>query len=276
MSPLARAAWQRNFPPLRQYYLRMPTDSDAPPFAEFSFKVTEDRLRRLYAAFIENSEAWKLAFAQFRKKLASNFAITVGLGAAFFLFLILVVIGVVPEKHAPVLLMGSLAGAGTGAMHGQRLRTQFKALKSGDMWVKQSVDSGAVGPWYVGVADSGVRSIMNNANTFYRWEYFSSVESWPTHVAILSARGTSLYIPIDCFASHEAKAFTQKVRAILESHACTDTHRIVAYLRDQSTPCPNCRYELKGAQHATCPECGLDLTFDNIPGARGVVIPPRN
>lgn len=145
------------------------------------------------------------------------------------------------------------------------------------MWVKQSVDSGAAGPWYVGFADSGVRSIMNNANTFYQWEHFSSVESWPTHVAILSARGTSLYIPMDCFASHEAaKALTQKVRAILESHACTDTHRIVAYLRDQSTPCPNCRYNLTGIQNPSCPECGLALTFNNVPAARSVVISPRD
>ncbi|MCC6971199.1 MAG: hypothetical protein IT434_13375 [Phycisphaerales bacterium] len=255
----------------------MPSDAAEMPFAEFSLEVTEDHLRRFYASAVANSDEWKLALDRFRQKIRLNTWAVVIFIVAFFTVLVLVVMGVVAERFAPLLLLGAIVSAGTSALHGQQLRTQFKAVQSGDLWLKQSVESGAVGPWKIDFSDSGVRSRMRNTDATYGWEHFSAAELVPSHVAVLASQGVSMYIPIELFTSDEAaRGFVRRVQSILESHACTAAHRIVAYLRDQSTPCPKCRYDLKGVQHATCPECGLALSFENVPGARGVVMPPRN
>lgn len=64
--------------------------------------------------------------------------------------------------------------------------------------------------------------------------------------------------------------FDSLVAAVRAAHAKTGSgpDRIVeAYLRSFPTPCPACKYLLKGISRAECPECGVQLNRYNLPAA---------
>lgn len=247
------------------------------PFAEFAFELTEENLRRAYSAFVLQSGEWTRHLAQLSKRINASRNLIFASAITFFGSLILAVVGILPERQAPLLLIFCLAGAGSAALQWQKLRADHKDAISGDKWVRESLQAGAMGVWHIYFSDYGVRSLLNNTDTTYRWEHFYAVGRLPSHVAVLSPAGTSIFIPIEYFASEDAAmAFVGRIQKILEAHASTAAHRIVAYLRDHSMPCPKCRYELRGNQTGACPECGLVLTLDNVPKAKDPSLIAKN
>jgi hypothetical protein len=42
----------------------------------------------------------------------------------------------------------------------------------------------------------------------------------------------------------------------------SDANLVRAFLESRDAPCPACRYNLRGAQTSTCPECGNEITLD--------------
>lgn len=104
-----------------------------------------------------------------------------------------------------------------------------------------------------------------NTRVFNRWRLFESATLTPNFLALAMADRRVHLVPRRVLSDAEVTA-----------HACThwiaadgggEQRSVVAYLKTHDTPCPKCKYQLRGLGRAQCPECGTVLGRENLPAA---------
>lgn len=140
-----------------------------------------------------------------------------------------------------------------------------QALRPGSIerWLRQHADAPETVGWFgtqeVEIGPEGVRWKTPEGETGHRWSAFIAVEEAGPHV-LLRAPAGSMRLPRRVLGERAAEA----VRRWHAERGGSETSHVRAYLAERDVMCGRCGYNLRGANGAACPECGLELTLAGV------------
>ena len=124
------------------------------------------------------------------------------------------------------------------------------------------------GLWRYRISPEGLSTIGPHQETLYRWTDISDCRrdgEW-----IVFDQPGQRGIVLICTGFTTDAAIDEYVRAAkqwLAESGSDAPARIGRFLSTQKFACPSCHHELAGCDGQRCPECGLKLTLENVPGA---------
>lgn len=99
----------------------------------------------------------------------------------------------------------------------------------------------------------------------YTWSMITHVLRLPSSIALVQTGGGAILLPTRCLESAHAvdTCFTQ-LTALHEASGFGPADRVVTILKTRDYHCPNCKYSLRAAPQAACPECGRAVSLDEL------------
>lgn len=244
------------------------------PFADFTFEADDAYLARLAQEVYGVSSQVPKVRATLEAR-AKWFLVGGVVGLTTFLALIVLVsIDRLDMENFGLLACG-VGAAGAGMIGGrQEARRGLKQLDEAERAGYARLVGVLKGRWRLAFSEDGVLSQGQRVESRWAWTGFYRVAAYPSLLAVLGHDGL-IAVPRSCLANEDAfTSFKSKIEAVLEQHGCLERQRIAKFLATNECQCQKCGYQLKGGNGRSCPECGLKLSFENVPGAFAAPMPP--
>ncbi len=178
--------------------------------------------------------------------------------------------------HTVFGLWGCVSG-GVGAWMLYERQEANKGIKRFDEAARAAFERFAVsmsGRWRIAFFENRIEARGPFVSSEWLWTSFYGVDQATTYVILRGLAG-HMAVPKSCFASQaQIDAFVTSLEGVIENHGGLVWQRIGRYLAWCDFSCMKCGYGLRGVDGRACPECGLKLTFQNVPGAFAAPMPP--
>ncbi|MBU6413516.1 MAG: hypothetical protein KGS45_08580 [Planctomycetes bacterium] len=87
----------------------------------------------------------------------------------------------------------------------------------------------------------------------------------PNYIMFGTTDSAYFVFPVKIFGEPDIqKRHMDQILRWIEKARVPESEKVKQWLRDRSTPCPKCRYQLANLQGDKCPECGHVLTVDEL------------
>lgn len=145
--------------------------------------------------------------------------------------------------------------------------SESKNVKQAKVSIRDSLKAGAThadtGPLSLRITTDGLIYAGRWGSAEYLWRgAINRIERNESLFLIVTLGRSSFIIPQRAFKTpYEAESFFNLVSDLIAKNGGGNDLDLIEHLQHHDLPCPKCRYNLRGAQTSSCPECGRRLSF---------------
>ena len=164
-------------------------------------------------------------------------------------------------EDRPVLALAigaGVVGAIWTALQYRRALAPITQEKRAHQYARSEPVRFTLGPQALEIGPAGIVYRSRDQDVTQRWSGIAAVRDVPDGIYFQRRDRQCYVVPKRIFRGpDEAASVVRRSRAWLDEAGHGDARRIRAHLAERDVLCPGCRYNLRGAQGSSCPECGL-------------------